>query len=225
MNRSLFLAKRIFFFLAALCILNSCDKIGDDVLPVKIQDFRLYPDDIYTFGGLIRLDPLNNDSLKVNVKVTYSQPQHGTLELDQDGSMLYLSDVDFLGTDSLEYTVCSAQLCKSEKIRLYVESPPDPETCVTSLGADSLETTKNTPKGIRIFMNDIICPMSGTSVFAPEKGTFKTIDYSGSYKNTTYVYYPPKDFVGEDSFRYRIHPDPSDFYGNYIEMVVKVTVK
>jgi hypothetical protein len=62
-------------------------------------------------------------------------------------------------------------------------------------------------------------------VFKPLKGTFTTVAYSGSLKNTIYLYTPPRNFTGEDSFRYRVHPDPDNFDRVYLEMVVKITVK
>jgi hypothetical protein len=222
--------KKLFLLAVSVLLFNSCDKVTDDILPISFQDFQLYPDEIYLFNGnsgsLVRMDPLGNDSLKSSAKVTFTQPVHGKLSIQPDGDTYYTPDNDFYGTDSLIYTVCSPNICKSEKIRLVVEKPYDPNNCTNFLGADSLETTKNTPASIRIFMNDIICSgFVGRSIYKPEKGFFKTVEYSGSYKNTIYIYYPPKDFVGEDTFKYRIHPDPANFDKVYLEMVVKVKVK
>ena len=212
---------------AILLTLIGCDTETRDIVPKTYEQFQLYEDDIYVFNGgsIIRLDPLGNDSLKTAVKVTFGQPLHGKLTVEPDGDTYYKPDENFFGKDSLTYTACNDKDCQSQLIRLHVEKPLDPNNCTTVLGADSLETTKNTPKGIRIFMNDVLCLLASTSVFSPQKGTFKTIEYSGSYKNTIYMYYPPKDFVGEDSFRYRVHPDPANYDKVYIEMVVKVTVK
>lgn len=212
--------------------LGSCDQETEDVLPRSFQEFHLYPDDIYIFNSnsdwINRLDPLANDSVKTEVIVTYDQPRHGQLlyEFDGPGTMGYQPNNDFYGVDSLNYTVCTSEICKTEKIRLIVEKPYDKATCVTTLGADSLETTRNVSKGIRIFENDIICfndDFGGQYIEKPQKGTFKTIEYSGSYKNTIYVYYPPKDYVGEDSFRYRVYTSRDQSV--YQEMIVKVTVK
>ncbi|MFD2247471.1 Ig-like domain-containing protein [Pontibacter ruber] len=218
--------------LAVILLLWGCDKTEEDVIPRSFQEFTLYPDDIYTFNSnsdwINRLDPLANDSVKAQVKVTYSQPQHGQLlpEFDGPGTMGYKPNNDFYGIDSFTYTVCTSEICKSETIRMIVEKPYDPATCTTLLAPDSLETTKNTFKGIRIFENDRICfndSYGGNYIEKPVKGTFRTIEYSGSYKNTIYVYYPPKDYVGEDSFRYRVYT--SRDRSTYQEIIVKVTVK
>jgi hypothetical protein len=69
---------------------------------------------------------------------------------------------------------------------------------------ETVETTKDQPLEIRIFANDIVCQFQGQSIFSPEKGTFNTYSYAGGYKNTIYVYYPPKGFVGTDRFKYSI---------------------
>ena len=218
--------------LLALVALGACDQETDDILPKSFQQFNLYPDQIYIFNGnsswITRLDPLANDSVKTEVSVTYDQPRNGQLfpGYDGPGTMGYKPNNDFYGIDSLNYTVCTLEICKTEKIKLIVEEPLDPATCVTMLRADSLETTRNKFKGIRIFENDIIClndDFGGSYIEKPVKGTFNTIQYSGSYKNTIYVYYPPKDFVGEDSFRYRVYT--SRDRSNYQEIIVKVTVK
>lgn len=222
--------RKLFLLAGSILLAISCDKVMDDVLPIAFQDFQLFPDDVYLINGnndwINRLDPLINDSIKGSANVTFSKPLHGRLSVEADGDTYYKPDTNFFGVDSLIYTVCSPEKCKSEKIRLYVEEPLNPNNCTTILGADSLETTKNTSKTIRIFMNDVICPgMVGWSIFKPEKGTYESVAYSGALKNVIYIYYPPKNFTGEDSFKYRIHPDPDNYYGNYLEMVVKVTVK
>jgi len=213
-------------------LLWSCDTINDDVIPNFFKEFKLYPDEIYTINDngdyILRLDPLANDSIKTEVNVTYSQPKHGRLlpEFDGPGTMGYKPEQSFLGTDSLTYTVCVNQNCQTEKIKLFVEVPQDPAVCETILRGESLETTINTPKQIRIFLNDVICynnTYGGTTIYKPEKGTFRTIDYAGSYKNTIYEYIPPKDYVGEDSFKYRVYT--AQDRSVYQEITVPVTIR
>ncbi|MBB6612699.1 hypothetical protein H7F15_16775 [Pontibacter sp. Tf4] len=214
-----------------LLLLWSCDKTTDDVLPASFKQFQLYPDDIYIINAnsdwINRLDVLANDSVKVQVDVTYTEPLHGDLhpEFDGPGTMGYKPHTDFAGLDSLYYTVCVGKDCQTEKVRLIVEKPGDPNECKTVLGQDSLTTKKNTPGQVRIFLNDTICfgeNYGGNSIESPRLGTFETIEYSGSYKNTIYVYYPPKDYVGQDSFRYRVYT--SRDRSTYEEVIVTVTV-
>lgn len=218
--------------LAFLLVLGACDTVTEDVVPSFFKEFALYPDEIYTFnttsGFILRLDPLANDSIKAEVNVTYSQPLHGRLlpDFDGPGTMGYVPEEDFYGTDSLNYTVCISSKCQTELIKVIVEEVIDPATCQTQLVGETLETIVNTTKQLRIFLNDIVCyndTYGGTSIYSPVKGTFETIEYSGSYKNTIYVYIPPKDYRGEDSFRYRVYT--SRDRSTYQEITVPVTIR
>ncbi|MEJ8756908.1 hypothetical protein WG947_07880 [Pontibacter sp. H259] len=213
-------------------LLWSCDTVSDDVLPNFFKEFKLYPDEIYTVnsnsGFILRLDPLANDSIKTEVNVTYSQPENGELlpDFDGPGTMGYEPHDGFFGIDNLTYTVCVDKSCQTENIKLIVETPQDPATCVTVLHGETLETTVNTSRQLRIFLNDVICYNStygGTTIYKPEKGTFETIEYAGSYKNTIYVYIPPKDYIGQDSFKYRVYTNPDRSV--YQEITVPVTIR
>jgi hypothetical protein len=219
--------------LPALLLLGAgCDQYVPDAEPEYLRAFQLFPDEVYMYNGgapdtRIRFDPLINDSIRTTVRVSYSQPGHGRLELMADGGTYYIPDKNFYGLELITYTVCSDRTCASQEMLIIVEPPPDATNCVTTLGADSLQTTRNTPKSIRILLNDVICApqRTGISVFKPEKGTFSTVSYSGSLKNTIYIYTPPKDFTGRDSFRYRVHPDPDRYDQVYLEAVVHVNVQ
>lgn len=207
----------------------SCDHVDEDVIPVSFQEFKLYPDEVYyvydrNVNYDLLLTPLRNDSLRTEVTLTYSQPVHGQLITgcwgEADGRC-YIPNEGFFGVDSLTYTVCSNQTCITEKIKIIVEEPKDFSTCVESLGADSLETTINTPKEIKIFANDTFCaflPYAPITI-QPEHGTIRFYDHMGSYKNPTFIYTPNKNFVGEDSFTYSV-----DFLSGMQYMKVKVKV-
>ena len=197
---------------------------------MSFRQFKLFPDEVYyvydkNAGYDLLLTPLTNDSLRTEVTLTYGQPVHGQLITGcwgkADGKC-YIPDEGFFGTDSLTYTVCSDQTCLTETIRINVEAPSDYSTCVESLGADSLETTVNKPKEIKIFANDSFCaflPYAPITV-QPEHGTIRFYDYMGSYKNPTFIYTPDRNFVGEDSFTYSV-----DFMSGMQHMQVKVKVK
>ncbi|MDX5419613.1 MAG: hypothetical protein LPK09_10385 [Hymenobacteraceae bacterium] len=222
----------------ALLALWGCEQVEEDVIPISFQEFKLYPDELYminlndvelgwgTERRKIVLTPMVNYSLKSKATLTYGQPKNGKLSTDcwgQAGSTCYQPNDGFYGTDSLTYTVCSDQVCKTETIRIHVERVPDPGNCVKSLGADFLETSVNTPGEIKIFANDEFCDQLPYApvIQNPEHGTIRFYDYMGSYKNTTFIYYPKKNFVGEDSFTYRVH-----WFGQDAEDVrVKITVK
>jgi hypothetical protein len=224
---------RIRLLLPALALLMAgCDQSLTDTQPGHFHEFQLFPDEVYMYNGgapdtRIRFDPLVNDTIRTTVRVSYSPPQHGQLELMADGGTYYIPNPDFYGVEHITYTACSDQTCRSQEMKIIVERLPDPAHCHNTLGADSLQTARNTAAGVRIFLNDVVCNphRTGFALFKPEKGTFHTVAYSGSLKNTIYIYTPPKDFTGQDSFRYRVHPDPDHYDQVYLETVVKIDVR
>lgn len=209
--------------LTAFFLVSSCDEPFEESLPSTYFMMQLNPDDIYMFNGgdaQVRLDPLLNDSLKVDATVSYSTPLHGKITFIENEGWFYNPDEGFFGIDNITYTICHKEGCGSASITMYVEEPLDPETCMFGINGESVETEMNDAIEIRIFSNDVICQYSGMSIDSPEKGRFVSYSYSGSYKNTVYVYYPPKDFKGTDRFRYRIFTPGGD-----LEAYCNITIK
>lgn len=204
--------------------LSGCDETFEDVIPPTFFMIQLNPDDIYLFNGGseygTRLDPLLNDSIKVDVTVSYSTPPHGTIRFIENEGWFYKPDAGYYGIDNVTYTVCWKDGCGSASINIFVEQPLDPATCVYAINGEAIEIEKDQAIEIRIFENDVICQYQGMSLFAPEKGTYETFSYSGNYKNTIYVYRPPKGFTGTDRFKYRF------VVGNtYMETYCNITIK
>lgn len=201
------------------------DPLIEDVIPPSFSEKTLLnPDDIYLYNvgsdiG-VRLDPLVNDSIKVDVSVSYSIPEHGTITFIQNEGWFYKPEPDFFGQDHITYTICYDDVCSSAPITMHVEAPLDLNNCSFQINGEEVETLMDQPIAIRIFENDIVCPYMGSSIRSPEKGTFTTYSYSGSFKNIVYVYIPPKGFVGTDTFRYKLFTDGAD-----IEAWCTITVK
>lgn len=199
--------------IAALLLLAACDD-SEDILPKSFLNIQLNPDDIYFYNGatpsMVRLDPLLNDSIKVDVTVSYSTPQHGSIAFIENEGWFYTANAEFFGEDNITYTVCHKDECSTGAIVMHAEVPLDPENCTYQLLGESVSTQKDQPVEIRIFLNDTICVYMGSSIASPQKGTFNAYSYSGNIKNTVYVYYPPKGFVGTDQFKYRIFTDNGD---------------
>ena len=179
-----------------------------DVLPKSFAEIRLKPDEIYVYNGDsqygTRMDPLLNDTIKVEVTVSYSKPAHGAINFMRDEGWFYRPTAGFFGEDNVTYTVCHGTDCQTSSIKLYVEQPLDINDCAPALVSETVQTTKNQPVEIRVFLNDVVCPFSGWGMNSPDKGRYLVYSYSGGYKNTVYVYYPPANFVGTDQFVYRI---------------------
>jgi hypothetical protein len=208
---------RRFFYslpLAGLLLFQACEEPFEDAVPERFYEVKVNPDEIYMYNGDapegVRLDPLLNDSIKVDVGVSYGIPSHGTITFLQNEGWFYKPEQGYVGTDAFNYTVCVNDDCYAAQITMHVEEPLDLDNCVTVINGESVETTKDQPVEIRIFLNDITCPYQGSSIFSPEKGTFETYAYSGSIKNVVYVYYPPKGFTGTDRFRYKLFTPDGD---------------
>jgi len=217
---------KIAHFLLSLVVLvvglTSCDDSFEDKIPKNFFVIQLNPDVIYLYPGSeygVRLDPMVNDSIKVEVTISYSTPTNGTLTFIQNEGWFYKPNPGFIGIDNITYTVCHQNKCYSASITLHVEAPLDLANCITEVNNESVTTKRDQPIGIPIFRNDVACPFQGSSVFAPTKGTFTTYTYSGSFKNIVYVYYPPKGFTGTDQFKYRLFTSDG-----YIEGTCTITV-
>lgn len=207
-------------------VLSSCDEDALDTLPDSYFMIQLNPDDIYMYSSganptAVRLDPLLNDSIKVDVSISYSQPSFGTISFVQNEGWFYKPNPNFFGLDNITYTVCYEDECWSASITMYVEPLPDPATCSFAIVGEEIVTDKNAPIGIHIFLNDTVCPYQGSGVWAPEKGKFEAYSYSGNYKNFVYVYYPPLNFTGTDRFKYRLFTADGGFLETYCTITVK----
>ena len=215
-----------------------CEQVEEDVAPVRFTSFKLYDDLLYVYNTKdSRVYCAVNDTVEVYEKITYNQPVHGELypnyANDNPDIMGYRPKPGYVGLDSATYEVCSGGTCKTATIRFVVEAPPfsDPYQCQTKLMADTLITTKNKPGEIRIFLNDIICmyPNSNWSAkfMGPANGTMQHMNYWEGVKNEVLIYHPKRNFVGEDTYTYRVYPygDEGEHAANYQEVSVKIIVK
>jgi hypothetical protein len=203
----------------------ACDEEYRDIVPESFFMIQVNPDDIYMINSGnpmgVRLDPLVNDSIKVDVTIAYSVPRFGNISFVDNEGWFYKPNAGFYGIDNITYNVCYEGKCYSASITMYVEQPYDPANCTYAINGEAVETQKDQPLAIRIFDNDVTCPYYGSSISAPENGRFTTYTYSGSFKNTVYVYYPPKGFVGTDRFKYKLYT--SD--GRILETYCTITIK
>jgi hypothetical protein len=205
--------------------MTACEDNFEDTIPESFYKIQLNPDEIYIYTGGpsygTRLDPLLNDSIKVDVTVSYSTPTAGIISFIPNEGWFYKPNDGFIGVDNFDYTVCLNGTCDSAPIKMHVETPLDPNTCTYLVQGETVETLKNQPVEIRIYMNDIVCPSYlGNSISSPEKGTFNVYSYSGTIKNIVYVYFPPKGFVGTDRFKYKVFTPDGD-----MEAYCTITVK
>ncbi|MES2847824.1 MAG: Ig-like domain-containing protein, partial [Bacteroidota bacterium] len=57
------------------------------------------------------------------------QPSHGTLQINKDGSIIYIPNTSYIGTDTFQYTVCSTPtpvVCATATVIVTIGSCPSP---------------------------------------------------------------------------------------------------
>jgi gliding motility-associated-like protein len=154
-------------------------------------------------------DPdLPNDSLVTDTIMM--QPPNGTATINPDGSINYVPDPNFNGTDSLQYVVCdtAGPLCDTAWVFINVSPVNDPPVAV----ADADTTDENTPVTIDVVANDSD-PNDPAGNINPT--TVDTIPGSGPANgsvtiNTTtgeITYTPDPGFNGTDTFEYVVCDD------------------
>ena len=85
-------------------------------------------DDVVTIDVLDNDGDPDGDALEIT---TTSAPQHGEVEIGPDGSLIYIPDDDFNGTDTFTYTVCDAHgACAVAVVTVTVTPVNDPPFAV-----------------------------------------------------------------------------------------------
>jgi VCBS repeat-containing protein len=181
-------------------------------------------DDAYTFseGSSSNLMAvLTNDipdDLNTKVLVDYTQPSHGSLTDNGDGTLSYTPDPDFFGTDTFTY-----RLNQTPDALPLAELDGDQTATVTITvtnvadapvaGDDSASTNEDTAIDIGVMADDVdvdlgVPPASQTPTSAthtvvivdpPDHGT-ATVNANGTVR-----YMPAQNYNGPDSFIYRLN--------------------
>ena len=137
--------------------------------------------------------------------VLVDAPQHGTLELNADGSFTYTPDEDFRGTDTFTYQASDGQLLSSiTAVTIIVNTSPVAEDDGFEVDEDNVLTV-DAASGVLANDSDA----DGDALIAelvtpPQHGTL-TLNADGSF-----VYTPDQDFFGTDTFTYRAQDGLSD---------------
>jgi hypothetical protein len=175
-------------------------------------------DDFYSFvsgisfsadelKGILSNDKNNSFDFELNTALV-SEPAHGTLNLNPNGSFDYSPDPEFTGEDSFVYyayynsTVPEQQL-KTENTIVVIKIKDETQNFAPNVENDLYSTVKNQIFSINSANgvlandsdpdNDLI---SVTDYTQPQNGTVK-LNPDGSFKFT-----PNTDFVGQDFFKY-----------------------
>jgi hypothetical protein len=164
--------------------------------------------------GVLSNDTDDNDDALTAEKVT--DPSNGTLTaFGADGSFTYQPEPGFRGTDSFTYKANDGEDDSNvATVTIRVEGPPVAnDDSYTHLGSD---TALSVPAS-GVLTNDTDFgnpfPLYAWAVTGPSNGTLTAFGSNGSF-----TYQPNEDFVGTDSFTYKV----SD--GEYSSNVATVTI-
>ncbi len=144
-----------------------------------------------------------------------SDPPHGTVVINPDGTVTYTPDADYHGPDSFTYTVRDAD---GQVSTATVDVTVTPVDDVPSAQADTLIVAEDSPGVVvAVQANDTGLgdgPITTTAVSDPAHGT-AVVNANG-----TVTYTPDPDYNGPDAFTYTIR----DADGQLSTATVNVTV-
>ncbi len=144
-----------------------------------------------------------------------TEPDHGTLDLEADGSFKYVPDAGFVGRDTFTY-IASDGISQSAPatVTIFVgNSPPVAEDDEYDILEDE-ELITTTTTGVLANDSDDQDSMTAVLVDGPSHG-FLHLSPGGSF---TYV--PDANFFGEDSFTYQV--DDGENLSNVATVTIRV---
>ncbi|WP_198314203.1 Ig-like domain-containing protein [Alkalitalea saponilacus] len=159
-------------------------------------------------GGMI-LNVLENDidpddNIDPSTVTIVVQPQHGNITINSDGTIFFLPEAGYIGSDSFVYSVCDTEgACGEATVTLDIiagNEPPVASDVYIELDEDT-QVTFN-PLDNDTDPNDNIDPASLIIITQPQNGVVDIIDGNG-----TVIYTPDPDYFGTDQFTYRICDD------------------
>ncbi len=142
---------------------------------------------------LITINVLTNDTFAPGAMVTgITQGNHGTVTINANGTVNYVPDVDFHGTDTFTYTVTSGGVTETATVAVTVNP-------VVDIVDDTATTDEDQPVTIDVLANDTFDP--GAQVTTVTNGSHGTVVINA---NGTVDYIPDTDFHGVDTFTYTV---------------------
>ena len=145
-------------------------------------------------------DPEGNDFTVTD----FTQPQNGTVTENPDGTLTYLPDPGYSGTDVFTYTICddgNPVACDEAVVIITIEEQPD--NTVTA-NDDTATTDENTNVDIEVCSNDFDAEGDNFEITGFTQALNGTIIYND---DCTFTYIPNEGFTGDDVFTYTICDD------------------
>lgn len=139
-------------------------------------------------------DP-NGSSANLEVSAINEMPQHGTATLNTNGTITYIPDLDYIGNDSFNYTVCDeGNACDEATVSITITPPPAP----LEAQPDVAYVQPDSSIDVNVLSNDEGADIMVTSVLPADNGDVVL------NSNGTITYTPNAGFTGIDYFEYQI---------------------
>ncbi len=158
-------------------------------IPIKVND--------YDANG----DPLSNPTIT-------AAPTCGNATVNSDGTIRFVPNTNFVGTCTFIYQICDtgheSALCDTALVTVTVRATPIPNNRPPTAVNDAFISNVNQPlSNVSVATNDSDSDASQTLTFTaisqPTKGFLSFNSSAG-----TFSYFPQVNFVGKDSFRYKV---------------------
>ncbi len=181
-------------------------------LPLTADDSNFTNEDSAVNGDVSTNDTPSGDG--GNIWSVVTNPAHGTLTFNNDGTYTYAPEADYNGTDSFDYQLCDMDSdCSPATVTITIGSIND----LPLTADDSNITNEDTAVNGDVSINDIPSGDGGNTwsvVTNPAHGTL-TFNNDG-----TYTYTPEADYNGTDSFGYQL----CDIDGDCSPATVTITI-
>lgn len=164
------------------------------------------PDLAYTLANQSVVIPVLENDLGSGIEIAQiiTSPASGMIvNIDPaNGTITYLPNTDFVGTDYFIYQICNAaNICDTTLVTIVVQ-PSNTENLPPNANNDIATTDSNTPVNIDAANNDTDPnndPLTITDIIQDPTNGMVTIEADG-----TLIYTPNTDFVGCDAFAYNV---------------------
>ncbi|MCP3932212.1 MAG: gliding motility-associated C-terminal domain-containing protein [Bacteroidetes bacterium] len=170
-----------------------------DAPPVAVVDF-----DNFCMNIPIVLDILGNDTIPSNVlsdqRVFTKEsggvgPNHGLANINQEGTLTYVSNIDYIGSDSLEYIICNSFGCDTALVILEIKDCDPEEFTIYNGFSPNNDSTNDTftIRGVEQFPDNTLYIYNRWGNLVYSKQQYKN-EWNGTWEDKnlpdgTYFYY------------------------------------
>ena len=177
---------------------NNASTTAAEVTDVWFDDILIEYEGGGSGGGVLENDTVEAGQVTAAI---FSNPFHGTVSMNADGSFTYVPEEDFFGVDSFTYTVTDDTGTSSPeaKVTLNVASVNDlPKVTGRSFSMnEDDQLVVNVESGLSVDSSDAEGEVLSYAVSSEPSDGSLTINPDGSFE-----YVPNLNFEGTDSFTY-----------------------